>query len=147
MDNKTSIYPIRGSILNSDLAEGIAVFIPPGMVGIRLESESFLSMYGMTDFEQPEMVVYKPAAAAAPAAPAAAAPAASGNATPSPLPGVVVAVKKNVGDKVKAGEVVMLIEAMKMENEITATKDGTLVAILAPKGTQVQVGTGLFEIA
>ena len=86
-------------------------------------------------------------AAAAPAAPAAAAPAASGNATPSPLPGVVVAVKKNVGDKVKAGEVVMLIEAMKMENEITATKDGTLVAILAPKGTQVQVGTGLFEIA
>ena len=88
-----------------------------------------------------------PAAAAAPAAPAAAAPAASGNATPSPLPGVVVAVKKNVGDKVKAGEVVMLIEAMKMENEITATKDGTLVAILALKGTQVQVGTGLFEIA
>ena len=85
--------------------------------------------------------------AAAPAATPAAAPAASGNATPSPLPGMVVAVKKNVGDKVKAGEVVMLIEAMKMENEITATKDGTLVAVLAPKGTQVQVGTALFEIA
>ena len=84
-----------------------------------------------------------------PAAPAAVAPipAASGNATPSPLPGMVVAVKKNVGDKVKAGEVVMLIEAMKMENEISATKDGTLVAVLAPKGTQVQVGTPLFEIA
>ena len=88
-----------------------------------------------------------PAAAPAAAAPAAAAPAASGNATPSPLPGVVVAVKKNVGDKVKAGDVVMLIEAMKMENEITAAKDGTLVAVLAPKGTQVQVGTALFEIA
>ena len=91
--------------------------------------------------------VAAPAAAPAPAATAAPAPAASGNATPSPLPGMVVAVKKNVGDKVKAGEVVMLIEAMKMENEITATKDGTIVAILAPKGTQVQVGTGLFEIA
>ena len=89
--------------------------------------------------------VAAPVAAAAPAA--APAPAASGNATPSPLPGMVVAVKKNVGDKVKAGEVVMLIEAMKMENEITATKDGTLVAVLAPKGTQVQVGTALFEIA
>ena len=87
------------------------------------------------------------AVAAAPAAAAAPAPAASGNATKSPLPGVVVAVKKNVGDKVKAGEVVMLIEAMKMENEITATKDGTLVAVLAPKGTQVQVGSALFEIA
>lgn len=89
-----------------------------------------------------------PVAAPAAAAPAAApAPAASGNATPSPLPGVVVAVKKNVGDKVKAGEVVMLVEAMKMENEITATKDGTLVAVLAPKGTQVQIGSPLFEIA
>ena len=88
-----------------------------------------------------------PAVAAAPAAAAAPAPAASGTATKSPLPGVVVAVKKNVGDKVKAGEVVMLIEAMKMENEITATKDGTLVAVLAPKGTQVQVGSALFEIA
>ena len=91
-----------------------------------------------------------PVAASVPVgAPAAApaAPAASGNATPSPLPGMVVAVKKNVGDKVKAGEVVMLIEAMKMENEITASKDGTLVAVLAPKGTQVQVGTALFEIA
>ncbi len=95
-----------------------------------------------------------PAAAPVAAAPAAAAPtaaapapAASGNATPSPLPGMVVAVKKNVGDKVKAGEIVMLIEAMKMENEISAPKDGTLVAVLAPKGTQVQVGSPLFEIA
>ena len=85
--------------------------------------------------------------AAAPAASAAPVPPASGNATPSPLPGIVVGVKKNVGDKVKAGEVIMLIEAMKMENEISAPKDGTLVAILAPKGTQVQVGTPLFEIA
>ena len=104
----------------------------------------------LSEYDAISAPVAAPAAtapAAAPAAAAAPAPAASGNATPSPLPGVVVAVKKNVGDKVKAGEVVMLIEAMKMENEITATKDGTLVAILAPKGTQVQVGTGLFEIA
>ncbi|MBO4632587.1 MAG: hypothetical protein J5858_11750 [Lentisphaeria bacterium] len=57
MDNKTSIYPIRGSILNSDLAEGIAVFIPPGMAGIRLESESFLSMFGITEFRTREIVV------------------------------------------------------------------------------------------
>lgn len=85
--------------------------------------------------------------AAAPAAAAAPAPQASGNATPSPLPGMVVAVKKNVGDKVKAGDVIMLIEAMKMENEISASKDGTIVAILAQKGTQVQIGSPLFEIA
>ena len=57
MDNKTLIYPIRGSILNSDLAEGIAVFVPPGMVGIRLESESFLSMFGITEFRTREILV------------------------------------------------------------------------------------------
>lgn len=62
MDNKTLIQPIKGSVLNSDLAEGIAVFVPPGMVGIRLESESFLSMFGMTEFGRPEMVVHAPAA-------------------------------------------------------------------------------------
>ena len=104
----------------------------------------------LSEYDAISAPVAAPAAApvaTAPAAAPAAAPVASGNATPSPLPGMVVAVKKNVGDKVKAGEVVMLIEAMKMENEITATKDGTLVAVLAPKGTQVQVGTALFEIA
>ena len=96
----------------------------------------------------PAATVAAPVVSAPAATPTAApAPAASGNATPSPLPGIVVAVKKNVGDKVKAGEVVMLIEAMKMENEISASKDGTLVAVLAGKGTQVQVGTPLFEIA
>ena len=62
MDNNTLIQPIKGSVLNSDLAEGIAVFVPPGMVGIRLESESFLSMFGMTEFGRPEMVVFAPAA-------------------------------------------------------------------------------------
>ena len=60
MDNKTLIQPIKGSVLNSDLAEGIAVFVPPGMVGIRLESESFLSMFGMTTFGRSEMVVFAP---------------------------------------------------------------------------------------
>ena len=104
----------------------------------------------LSEYDAISAPVAAPAAAPVAATPATApvaAPVASGNATPSPLPGMVVAVKKNVGDKVKAGEVVMLIEAMKMENEITATKDGTLVAVLAPKGTQVQVGTALFEIA
>lgn len=57
MDNKTLIYPVRGSVLNRDLAEGIAVFVPPGMVGIRLESESFLSMFGITEFRTGKIVV------------------------------------------------------------------------------------------
>ena len=114
---------------------------------VEVEKGNAELLYEYDAISAPVAAPAAPAVAAAPAAAAAPAPAASGNATKSPLPGVVVAVKKNVGDKVKAGEVVMLIEAMKMENEITATKDGTLVAVLAPKGTQVQVGSALFEIA
>jgi hypothetical protein len=57
MDNKTLIYPVKGSVLNRALAEGLAIFVPPGMAGIRLESEAFLSMSGVTEFRTREIVV------------------------------------------------------------------------------------------
>ena len=85
------------------------------------------------------------ASAAAPVA-APAAPAASGNAVPAPLPGTVVDVKVSVGQTVKRGDVVMLIEAMKMENEISAPTDGKIVSILVQKGSKVEQGTPIFEI-
>jgi biotin carboxyl carrier protein len=71
------------------------------------------------------------AAAPAPAPAAAPKPAASGagKAVTSPLPGVIIAVKVNVGDSVKAGQEVAVLEAMKMENSIEATHDGTVTAI------------------
>ena len=87
-----------------------------------------------------------PVAAAPQAAPVAAAPAGSGNAVPSPLPGTVVEVKATVGQTVKRGDVVMLIEAMKMENEISAPADGKIVSILVQKGSKVEQGTPIFEI-
>ncbi|MBO5776485.1 MAG: acetyl-CoA carboxylase biotin carboxyl carrier protein subunit [Clostridia bacterium] len=90
------------------------------------------------------------APAQAPAAPAAA-PAASVNASASavkaPLPGIVVAVKAQVGQAVKAGEAVVVIEAMKMENEIVAPTAGTVKAIFVQKGASVQTDAPLFEIA
>ncbi len=84
----------------------------------------------------------------APAAPAAA-PAgnASANAVMAPLPGTILQIKGQVGQAVKAGETVIIIEAMKMENEIVAPRDGTITAIYAQKGTTVANGTPLFEIA
>ncbi len=87
-------------------------------------------------------------APATPAAPAAA-PAgnASANAVKAPLPGTILQIKGQVGQAVKAGETVIIIEAMKMENEIVAPRDGTITAIYAQKGTTVANGTPLFEIA
>lgn len=86
-----------------------------------------------------------PAQAAAPAAPAAAA--GSGKAVTSPLPGVIIAVKVNVGDKVKAGQEVAVLEAMKMENSIEATHDGTVTAINVAKGDSVLEGAPIVTIA
>ena len=84
-------------------------------------------------------------APAAPAAPAAAA--GSGKAVTSPLPGVIIAVKVNVGDKVKAGQEVAVLEAMKMENSIEATQDGTVTAINVAKGDSVLEGAPIVTIA
>jgi biotin carboxyl carrier protein len=86
-----------------------------------------------------------PAQAAAPAAPAAAA--GTGKAVTSPLPGVIIAVKVNVGDKVKAGQEVAVLEAMKMENSIEATHDGTVTAINVAKGDSVLEGAPIVTIA
>ena len=93
-----------------------------------------------------------PAAApaqAVPAAPAAPQPAASGagKAVTSPLPGVIIAVKVNVGDSVKAGQEVAVLEAMKMENSIEAEHDGTVTAIHVAKGDSVLEGAAVVTIA
>ena len=88
-----------------------------------------------------------PAPASKPAAAAAAAPAAAGGATVnSPLPGVVLEIKVKDGDKVTKGQVIMVLEAMKMENAIEAPCDGT-VTIKAQKGDSVLEGATLAVIA
>lgn len=93
-------------------------------------------------------VAAAPAAAAPVAAPVAApAPAASGAAgsitVASPMPGKILAIKANVGQAVKKGEVVMILEAMKMENEITAPEDGTIASINVAVGDSVESGDTL----
>ncbi len=87
-------------------------------------------------------------AAAAPAAPAPAAPAAgAGEKVNSPLPGVIVEVSVKEGQAVKAGQKVAVLEAMKMENEIPAPKDGTITAIHVNKGDSILEGAPVVTIA
>ena len=89
-----------------------------------------------------------PAAAAASAPSAAAAPAAQAGAgtVPSPLPGNINEVRFSAGQTVKAGDVVIILEAMKMENEIVAPKAGTLTKIHVQKGAVVNTGDPLFDV-
>lgn len=64
----------------------------------------------------------------------------------SPLPGVILEVKVKVGDAVKRGQTLIILEAMKMENNINADKDGTVTAININKGDSVLEGTDLIII-
>ena len=84
---------------------------------------------------------------AAPAAPAPAAPAASGEAgsivVSAPMPGKILNVKANVGASVKKGDVVLILEAMKMENEVVAPEDGTIASINVAAGDSVEAGDTL----
>ena len=86
-----------------------------------------------------------PAAAPASAPAPAAAPAASGEGEKisSPMPGTILDIKVNVGDSVKKGQVLMILEAMKMENEIMAGADGGITSIGVTKGASVQTGDAL----
>ena len=93
-----------------------------------------------------------PAAAPAPAAPAsapapAAAPAGQGTPVNAPLPGTVLSVKVSAGQAVKAGDTLVVIEAMKMENEIAAPADGTVSSVAVTNGQSVESGTPLVYLA
>ena len=87
-----------------------------------------------------------PAPAAAPApAPAAAAPA-GGEQVTSPMPGTILSINVAAGDTVKRGQVLMILEAMKMENEIMCPCDGKVASVNTSKGSSVESGTLLCVI-
>ena len=91
--------------------------------------------------------VAAPAAAApAPAAPAAPVVTGSGEAVNAPMPGNILKVNVKAGDAVKSGAVLVVLEAMKMENEIMAPKDGTVTQVLVSKGSTVDTGAPLVVI-
>ena len=81
-----------------------------------------------------------PALAAAPAAPAAPAGAAGSVTVTAPMPGNILDVKVKAGDSVKAGDTLLILEAMKMENEISAPQDGTIASVNVRKGDVVNSG-------
>ena len=77
------------------------------------------------------------AAAPAPVQAPSAAVSADGAKVISPMPGTILSVNKNVGDSVNEGDVIMILEAMKMENEIVAPASGTIKQLLVSKGSTV----------
>ncbi len=106
----------------------------------------------------PSVAPVKAASVAAPAAAPAATPAAAApkkdTAVPqgattvnAPMPGTILKVNVNAGDTVKKGQVLLILEAMKMENEITAPQDGTVASVNVGKGTAVSAGDVMVSIS
>ena len=103
-----------------------------------------------------EAIAPAPVAAAPAAAPVAAAPAAApaapavtgaGEAVTAPMPGTILKVNVSNGQAVKEGDLLVVLEAMKMENEILAPKDGTVTQVVVTKGTNVDTGAPLVVLA
>lgn len=83
-----------------------------------------------------------PAPAAAPAAPATA----GSVSVDAPMPGNILDIKVSNGASVKAGDVLLILEAMKMENEIVAPQDGTVASVNVNKGDTVEAGQTLVSL-
>ena len=135
-------YTINGNkyeVAIGDIVENIATITVNGEeFKVEMEKEP----------EPEKKVVVKPAASAAGATPAdtPAAKVNTGNALKGPLPGVVVEVKVAVGDEVKAGDTVVVLEAMKMANNLEAENDGKVTAVLVKEGDSVMEDTPLVVI-
>lgn len=108
----------------------------------------------VNEYELAAPAVAAPAAAPAavahaadPAAAPAAGALAAGEVITSPMPGNILKINVTQGQKVNEGDVLIVLEAMKMENEISATKSGTVAQINVTKGAVVETGTPLVVIA
>ena len=146
-------YKINGTAFDVTIDSIVGDVAKVEVNGIPFEVE--MQGSSLVEEDLPTQVATTDAApAAAPAAPkaeapaAAAAPKAAGEGTPvkAPLPGVVTKVLVAVGQKVKKGETVLVLEAMKMENNITAEADGSVTGICVAAGDSVMEGTTLLTI-
>ena len=122
---------LNGKIYEVDVTESDAVVTGITQVPVAVVAPA-VAPVAVAPVAAPEAPAEAPAAA-----PAVAPVSADGTQVKAPMPGTILAVKKNVGEAVKAGDVIVVLEAMKMENDIVAPCDGTVKSINAPKGSTV----------
>ena len=142
-------YKVQGVDYDVEIEEVEGNVAKVNVNGIRFDVEmkqpiNPTSTLKKVHIEAPKPVA-RPAATPAPA-PAPAAPAGSGSPVKAPLPGTVTEIKVAVGDSVKQGDVVLVLEAMKMQNNIESEYEGTVTAITVKQGDTVMEGATLMTI-
>lgn len=138
-------YTINGNkyeVVIGDIVDNIAA--------VKVNGEDFqVEMEPEAEPEKKKVVLGKPAAAASEGAATATANAANvntNNAVKAPLPGTIVEVKVAVGDEVQPGDIVVVLEAMKMANNLEAEKGGKVTAVLVKEGQSVMEDDALVVI-
>ena len=143
-------YKVQGVDYEVEIEEMEGNIAKVSVNGIPFEVELKQPINPAKAITRPKVVAPAPAAAA-PAAPVArpaapAAPAGAGSPVKAPLPGTISSINVKVGDKVNVGDTVVVLEAMKMQNNIEAENSGTVTSILVNQGDSVMEGATLITI-
>lgn len=140
-------YKVQGVDYEVEIEEMEGNIAKVSVNGIPFEVELKQPINPAKAITRPKVVAPAPAAAA-PVAPVArpAAPAGAGSPVKAPLPGTISSINVKVGDKVNVGDTVVVLEAMKMQNNIEAENSGTVTSILVNQGDSVMEGATLITI-
>ena len=143
-------YKVQGVDYDVEIEEVEGNVAKVNVNGIRFDVELKQPINPTSTLKKVHIEAPKPVArpAVAPAAPAADKPmaAGTGSAVKAPLPGTVLDVKVNVGDTVKVGDIVLVLEAMKMQNNIESEFEGTVTSIVVKQGESVMEGAVMMTI-
>lgn len=136
-------YDVAVNSLSGNIAD-----VTVNGVSYQVEMENASAPAQTSAAPAPASAVQAPSAPVQPASPAPAPVSATGQGkhVTSPLPGVIIDIKVKVGDTVKAGQTIAVLEAMKMENDIQAEWDGVVTAVNASKGDSVLEGAAIVTI-
>lgn len=149
MQNKYQ-YTVQGNDFDVEIEEVEGNLAKVKVNGTLFEVELKQPINPTRQIAKPKIAAPKPAAAPAPVAPAAAekpvAHAGNGTAVKAPLPGTISTINVKMGDKVAVGDTVVVLEAMKMQNNIEAETAGTITSILVAQGDSVMEGATLLTI-
>ena len=143
-------YTVQGIDYDVEIEEGEGNLAKVKVNGIPFEVELKQPINAARAITKPKVAAPQPATPTPrpAAAPVAAAPVASGTGAPlkAPLPGTITSIAVKVGDKVNTGDTVLVLEAMKMQNNIEAEQSGTVTSIAVNPGDSVMEGTVLLTI-
>lgn len=142
-------YKVQGVDYEVEIEEVEGNLAKVKVNGISFEVELQQPINPAHAITRPKVATPQPAAprpVAAPAQPQPAAPAGAGMPTKSPLPGTITSINVTVGQKVNEGDTILVLEAMKMQNNIEAENSGTITSILVKPGDAVMEGSVLVTI-